>query len=347
MAEAPEHIFLSEKFLEILREFSQLDLYSYREADRKRFDFTCNLLRDWNRVLVGQTLWKHVEGIDKDIRTLLTDAEASIWAYVARDTVKNRSLLAEVVNDFRSTNYQDQLHKLKVFWIPEDFNADSEEARTVVGNVLKEAVVQDILFNVLFGNLTGDDIRFLQISSPSVAMNLAVLYEIAHQQHTTQVEIARKYGRKASVIKQSIHNLLGRGFLWQEGILGSPHISIKGRTYLSFLYRLYLEGEKEEVLGGPSPFDPEFKYIMRKLGLDPDVDDTIKAAAVRLDDAANLSEDELLRRLVLMGKWSPYDWCGHVFTTIYTGIEKWGLDLSNLNFIIPEQEMTNSMGVIR
>ena len=202
--------------------------------------------------------------------------------------------------------------------------------------------------DVLFGNLTGDDIRFLQISSPSVAMNLAVLYEIAYQRRITPEEIARKYGRKVSHIRQSVYNLLGRGFLWQEGLLGSPHVSIKGRAYLSFLYRLYLEGEKEHVPGGPTPFDLEFKYIMRKLGLDPDVDNTIVAdAAARLDDAANLSEDELLRQLVLMGKWSPYNWCGHVFTTIYAGIEKWGLDLSNLNFIISEQEMTNRMCIIR
>src|SRR5260370_40639771 len=87
-------------------------------------------------------------------------------------------------------------------------------------------------FDVLFGNLTGDDIRFLQISSPSVAMNLAVLYEIAYQRRITPEEIARKYGRKVSHIRQSVYNLLGRGFLWQEGLLGSPHVSIKGRAYL-------------------------------------------------------------------------------------------------------------------
>jgi hypothetical protein len=69
VAEAPEHQFLSHKFLEVLAEFSQLKLYGYTEADRKKFDFACVLHRDWDRSLVGQTLWKHTEGIDKDIRT--------------------------------------------------------------------------------------------------------------------------------------------------------------------------------------------------------------------------------------------------------------------------------------
>jgi hypothetical protein len=91
MAEAPEHVFLSNKFLEVLQRFSKSELYSYTEAERKKFDFACNLTRDWNRLVVGQTLWKHTEGVDKDIRTMLTDSNADIWTYIVRHNVKNRA----------------------------------------------------------------------------------------------------------------------------------------------------------------------------------------------------------------------------------------------------------------
>ncbi len=62
MAESPEHEFLSTAFLDTLSEFANSRLYTYREASRRKFDFACDLIRDWTRPLVGQTLWKHTEG---------------------------------------------------------------------------------------------------------------------------------------------------------------------------------------------------------------------------------------------------------------------------------------------
>jgi hypothetical protein len=161
MAEAPEHIFLSNKFLEVLQRFSKLELYSYTEAERKKFDFACNLFRDWNRLVVGQTLWRHTEGIDKDIRIMLTDSNADIWAYIVRDNMKNKATIQEVINDYRKTGYSDKLFKLKLFFIPEDFDADSEEARKIVGDALEEQVIDDLLFNVVFEKLSAQDIDFL------------------------------------------------------------------------------------------------------------------------------------------------------------------------------------------
>src|SRR4051812_43655330 len=106
MAEAPEHQFLSSKFIEVLDAFSALELYGCTEADRRRFDFACVLHRDWNRPLVGQTLWKHTAGVDKDIRMMLTDTEADLWCYVLRDTVQHRALLHEVMNDYRRSEHR-------------------------------------------------------------------------------------------------------------------------------------------------------------------------------------------------------------------------------------------------
>jgi hypothetical protein len=52
--------------------------------------------------LVGQTLWNHIAGIDKDVRAMLLDSEAEICVYVARDTLKARRLLSEAMKDFRT-----------------------------------------------------------------------------------------------------------------------------------------------------------------------------------------------------------------------------------------------------
>jgi hypothetical protein len=262
MAEAPEHVFLSHRFIEVLSEFSRLKLYGYTEADRKRFDFACVLQRDWNRPLVGQTLWKHSEGIDKDVRTMLSDTDADIWAYVARDNVKNRATLHEVVRDFRYTKYRDELFRLRVIWIPEDFDADKEDDRVTVGDVLKASVVQDILFNVVFGNLSTDDIRFFLNATGRIGLNLAVLHHVAIQGFVNYPDLSKRLEVSAGPLRERILNLVGSGLLWQVGGSSVYFVSLKGRVFLELLHRI-----STELRTGS--FSGELHYILAKLGLHP------------------------------------------------------------------------------
>lgn len=63
MAESVEHKFLSDEFLAVVERFSLSKLYSYREGERKKFDYSCVLAETWDYSVDGQTLWKHTEGI--------------------------------------------------------------------------------------------------------------------------------------------------------------------------------------------------------------------------------------------------------------------------------------------
>ena len=345
MAEAPEHVFLSQTFLMVLQEFSGLSLYSYAEADRKRFDFACNIVRDWDRKLVGQTLWKHQEGIDKDIRTLLTASDASIWAYVARDTVKNRSIFSEAVNDFRTTGFSNDLHRLRVFWVPGDFSASNDEARTAVQQSLREDIVHDILFNIIFGNLTGDDIRCFMIAPRTAGQNLGVLYSIAHSPDTASIEddIAVNLRIRKADIGQSIYSLLGSGFLWQEGVFGRLRISLKGRVLLSLLSRIYAESSAN----GEEGLSTELKFILGKLDLDPDED--AAGYKLALEDLANFSPttDSFTEILTRFGKWSPRMWLGQLYNIIYRAIDNWGMDLSDLQFDVSPDEDSRGLRIMR
>src|SRR5215469_8878949 len=103
MAESAEHQFLSQCITKALAQLARSNLYAYVEAERRKFDFACELKRDWSRPLVGQTLWNHTAGVDKDLRTMLLDSDAEICVYVARDTVKAHRLLSEAMKDFRSS----------------------------------------------------------------------------------------------------------------------------------------------------------------------------------------------------------------------------------------------------
>lgn len=262
MAEAPEHSFLSQKFLDILHGFSGLQLYGYTEAERKKFDFACDIHRDWRRVLVGQTLWKHDEGIDKDIRSLLTKSEADILAYVIRDNVKNRNAFSEAMQDFRNIGYGDQLFRLKPFWIPNDFDADSDQARKVVEDSLKMAVVQDILFNVIFGNLAVNDIRFF-LGLPGIpGLNLAILYKIATLGFTSYSLLSKELKVSINPVREKVLMLEGCGLVSRSG-LGSPYISLKGRVFLELLRRLLIEVSDNNSL------TPELRYILTWLDIEP------------------------------------------------------------------------------
>lgn len=44
MAESVEHLFLKNQFIEILKDFSNLKLYGFKETERKKFDFACLLV---------------------------------------------------------------------------------------------------------------------------------------------------------------------------------------------------------------------------------------------------------------------------------------------------------------
>ena len=57
MAESAEHQFLSQCITRVLSDLSRTNLYAYVEAERRKFDFACELLRDWS----GSRPWRATE----------------------------------------------------------------------------------------------------------------------------------------------------------------------------------------------------------------------------------------------------------------------------------------------
>ena len=262
MAEAPEHAFLCKKFLEIIEAFSKSEVYGYTEASRKKFDFACDIQRDWRRPLVGQTLWKHQEGVDKDIRSMVLEPDTDIWVYLIRDNVKNRALLQEVLQDFRRAAQGDQLFKLKRFWIPEDFDADDENARKVVESTLKDAIVNDLLLNVVFGKLSSTDVKYFLNAPGALGLNLAVLYEIATQGFVNYPALSKKFGVSAGPLREKVFNLLGSGFIWCWQGASMYYVSLKGRVFLDLLRKYTIEEENQATVSH------EVKYLFKMLGVD-------------------------------------------------------------------------------
>ncbi len=268
MAESTEHSFLSESVISIIENASTSRLFAFRESDRKRYDFSCNLARDWQRVVAGQTLWKHTEGIDKDVRMLLTDAESDVTIYVARDTVKNRSVLHEAVSDFKSTELRHRISRLRTFWIPQDFDADIDEARRIVYDHLERSVSEDLLLAVILGGITRREVETFATWTGAVGLGLAVLSTTASTHFGNYSHLGKILGVSATTVKERVLMLGLLGFIERapqdEREIGELYrITGKGRVLLDVCGRLYdLRRHRGDVGDG-------FVHICHILGINP------------------------------------------------------------------------------
>lgn len=260
MAESEEHRFLSNATLDVLDRMSGCQLYGYREANRKEFDFACDLVRDWNRVVSGQTLWKHPEGVDQDIRSLLTDDDAEVCIYVARHTVKSRNIFQEAMRGFRRSVDRASTWRLRAIWIPEDFEAGNEDAEGVVVNILEEALLEDVLLNTVLGGITAENVRLFASSSGYIGVDLAVLYQVGFSGFFNQTALAKTVGVSTAKVNQALLRLTGCGFLEQPDPGGGYYyMSNRGRVFFEICERL--------AAAGDSP-GPELAKILALLELD-------------------------------------------------------------------------------
>ena len=303
MAESPEHEFLKTHFNDVLRDFSALKLYGFTETDRKRFDFSCLLERDWTRPLAGQVLWRHTNGIGKDIQTLLTDAGSEIKVYLASDTVQHHSAFEETVSDFRRSGRFNDLFRLKAIWIPSDFDADKDKQRLVVGSIVKSKILEDILFNVVFGRITSGDIRLFLGASGIAGLNLVVLHNIATEGFINIAGLHQRLGVSAGPIREKLLILSGAGFITKPiGVL-KYEVTPKGRVFLDILGRLVIEYHGESI-------GTELAYVLTKLECPP---------VLRAEVDAN---EEVFpeRRFIAL------------IRTAHHAMRHWGIDLTTIEY---------------
>ena len=267
MAESPEHAYLSQTFLTVLNKFSHSQLYTYRESDRSKFDIACMLTEAWDCVLNGQTLWKHTEGIDKDLRTLLVASDAPLVTYVARDTTKHRSVIAEAMNDYRRFRQGQNFKHFRVFWVPADFDADSEKERHLIGSQLEHEITEDILLNVLFGRLTAARVQAVAVMKPSttnLGLELAILRSIALNGFTSLKSLSHEFGVSSGTVRERIYRLQMSGLILQERSVGEGYyVGSAGRAFLRLCTQLH------KLARGHLPLTEESTEILKTLGAEP------------------------------------------------------------------------------
>lgn len=258
MGEKAAHQFLKATFSDALRSFSKLRLYGYTEAERRKFDLACVLERDWSRPVVGQVAWHHRAGIDKDVRTLLTDPDSEIKVYIAQDSVRYRSAVADVVGDFRRSGRFPELFQLKTFWIPADFDADQPSQRAAIEELLKERVVEDLLFNVVFGNITPNDVRLVLTISGIPALALAILHYVATRGYFNEASLALDLNVSKGPVREKLVLLQALGLMTGPDREAYFLPTTKGKVLLELFRRVF-----EDLATGE--FTPELLYLLERL----------------------------------------------------------------------------------
>ena len=306
MAESTEHRYLSQTFLAILENFSRSNLYSYRESDRGKFDIACMLTETWNYLLNGQTLWKHSEGIDKDLRTLLIASDAPLLTYIARDTTRHRSIFSEAMSDYRKMRDGQKFKHFRVFWIPFDFDADSEQGRRLVESQLRQQVTEDILLNVLFGRLDSSRVNAAMMMHPStekLGLELAVLHSIAIEGFVSLGFLSHKLHVSPSTIRERIYRLQVCGLVIQKRTAGQGYsVGPAGRAMLRLCSQVY------KLVNKGISLSPESTQIMKMLGMEPFETEQVAHVFSRRESTGR--NDPRLTFAILMGKthWAASQW---------------------------------------
>ncbi|MFJ6656103.1 hypothetical protein ACIQNG_07035 [Streptomyces sp. NPDC091377] len=244
---------------------SKSGLFTYKEGKRKLFDFSCDLKKDWSKIISGQTLWRHDrDGVDKDLRTLVTEKDIAAAVYIARHSQQNKVRLAEVTESYRNAGLEDRLSRLRVFWIPGDFDADNEKARETIFNTLKQEMTEDLLLQVALGGLTRQDVtRFAASKHPGRPITL--LSFIREYGYRSISDTGNRLGFTKSAVREETDRLFIIGLIESDSLQGGIYrITDSGNAILDICSRLcdYLRGN----LGGGNR-NKELEHVCRILGI--------------------------------------------------------------------------------
>jgi hypothetical protein len=197
---------------------------------------------------------------------LLTEPSSDVLVYIARDTVKARATFFEATSDYRRAGLGENLVRLRVFWVPQDLDADIEQHRGAVYNLLQSSVSQDLLLSVVLEGITGADVSRFASWCNGDGLALATLAEIASFNYMNYSQLGKRLGVDAGRIKERIILLTAIGLI-QDSV---PHTTgslleaaPKGRVLLDILSRISrrsVHQNDEETAG--------LDYICRLLGID-------------------------------------------------------------------------------
>jgi hypothetical protein len=262
-----EHQILVDELDRALHRYSRTGLLGVAEAERRKLDYGCLLLRDMSRPLIAQALWANERGIEKDLRTLLLDREAALKVYLVPDDASYHSRIAEIVQAYRADPaLREKLVGFRLLTVP-IFNADSESDRRVVSEHLDRKFREDILFGVVFGKMTAHNFAVFADHNGPLGLKYAILDEIGVSGLVHMPTFKQRLGYKTDgPIRQALTMLAASGFVRRIPRTNVCIPTVKGRLMLDLSRRLLFEWKS-----GGKEWAPETRQILAALGLEESI----------------------------------------------------------------------------
>lgn len=166
---------------------------------------------------------------------------------------------------------RDRLARLRVFWIPEDFDADNEVARLQVKGILDEEIRRDLLMHVALGGLNSEDVLNVTLSR-RFGMPIWMLAYLASNPVGNYTRWKKDTDFSVAILKEEALRLELSGMVDRAGgfnshewdFAGWPSIyrlTEKGKAMLDIASRLHDQMQNEFFR------NKEFEHICRLLGI--------------------------------------------------------------------------------
>jgi hypothetical protein len=212
------------------------------ESQRRTFDYSCVLMRDCSRPLVAQVLWRHHQGIDKDLRTLIQDTDSLLKVYFVKDTIRARTRVDEVLASYRQhPATRDLLRGLRIIPVPSGFDADKDTNRLWMAKYLEHLITRDILFNVVFGRFDSEDFRIFCEHGGPIGLKFAILEIIVREGiwHMPSLKKKLQYGTTGPI--REVMTMLNAVGFTRTDTMGVCLSTAKGRVMMDIVRRLSYE----------------------------------------------------------------------------------------------------------
>ena len=292
--DSPEHQAIAEAIDQAVQSTAGSGLIGVFEAQRRTFDYACLTKRDLARPLVAQVLWKHDEGLDKDIRTLLLDEQALIKVLAIQDRIRARATLDDILRSYRThPELNRRLRGLKIFFIPAEFDADEEKQRDWLREHLRRSFSEDIAFAILFGGFTRRVFEVFMAHNGPFGLKYAVLDEIVKNGQTHMPTFKERLGYSTSgPIREALTMLNATGLTQSWASSNCYFPTIRGRFLLDFTRRILIDVRNEtgwsdhtestfEMFGCPLPEFPQEEITLKNCTTNSLASNLVHAAKCR------------------------------------------------------------------
>lgn len=259
-----EHQFLVDELDRVLHRCSRTGLLGVAEIERQKLDYGCLLLRDMSRPLIAQALWGNRAGIEKDLRTLFLDREASLKLYLIPDDASYHTRIAEIVQAYRAdTALREKVTGFRLLPVP-IFNAASESDRRIVSQRIEQSFREDILFGVIFGQLTAHNFAVFADHGGPIGLKYAILDEIGAGGLTHMPTFKQRLNYETDgPVQKALAMLVAAGFVRRIPRTNLCIPTVKGRLMLDLTRRLLFEWRNRG-----KEWAPETQQILSALGVD-------------------------------------------------------------------------------